>query len=448
MGVNKEVRQAGAKPVAFITHCPECGTLLLRAEGEANHYCPNEDHCPPQIAGKIEHFVSRRAMNIEGMGEETIDLLLGKGIIRDVADIYTLPDRRSELVGLEKIIYPESFEMTNIPLAKVIYGFEIGLKNISSRLAENIANRFGSLQAYAQAGREELGEVVADENSVNRILEYFRLPFNRVLERLSETGEGDSIPLDRVVYALGIPGIDWHKADLLAAHFDYIYELSVAGADEIAKVEGITAGEAEAVARFFRQNEKLVRKLNTLNVYRMLEKSVDNLVAGINRSKMAGLAAVLYALGIRYIGETAARNLAKNFRTIRQLSEATYEQLVEVEDIGEQMANSLLRWFEKVENLTIVQRLAAAGVEMELREQEGKSDRLQGQVFVITGTLSRPREYFKEMILNAGGKVSDSVSVKTSYLLAGENAGSKLKKAEKAGTTVITEDEFYNLLNQ
>ncbi len=446
VGVDKSKRREDALRVEFITHCPECGTELVRMEGEANHYCPNEDHCPPQIAGKIEHFVSRKAMNIEGMGEETIDLLLSKKIIGNVADIYGLPSKREELVGLEKIIYPESFEMTSIPLAKVIYAFEIGFKNISVRMAEALADRFGHLKAYVNASREELLAVVRDENIVNRIREYFRTPFNQFLEKLESAGEVENIPLDYVIFAFGIPGIDCHKADLLAARFDYIYELSVATPAEIAEVEGISPEEADGIARFFRHNEKLVRKLNTLNVYRLQEKSVDNLIAGIEKSKSAGFPALLNALGIRYIGETASRNLAKSFRNIRSLMDATYEQLKEVEDVGEQMAGSLLRWFGKEENRQIVKRLVAYGVQAEMEEKAGESDQFSGMTFVITGTLSRPREYFKELILNAGGKVSDSVSAKTTCLVAGENAGSKLKKAEKLGTRILSEEEFYDLL--
>ena len=446
VGVDRAKRREGAAAVEFITCCPECGTKLIRIEGEANHYCPNEDHCPPQIAGKIEHFVSRKAMNIEGMGEETIELLLGKRLIRDVADIYGLPAKREELIGLEKIVYPESFEMTSIPLAKVIYGFEIGIKNISSRNAETLAGHFGSLEAYAAASKQELSAVIGDETMVNRILDYFRTPFNQTVERLKEAGAVENIPLDYVVYALNIPGINWHKADLLAARFDYIYELSVASAAEIRAVEGIDADEADSIVRFFRSNEKLVRKLNTLSVYRMQEKSVDNLIAGIEKSKTAGFPALLNALGIRYIGETASRNLAKSFRELTRLMEADFEQLTEVEDIGEQMANSILRYFGKEENRQLVKRLIDYGVEAEIGETETGNDSLTGQTFVITGTLTRPREYFKELILNAGGKVSDSVSAKTAYLLAGENAGSKLKKAEKLGTRIISEEEFYELL--
>lgn len=180
----------------------------------------------------------------------------------------------------------------------------------------------------------------------------------------------------------------------------------------------------------------------------MQEKSVDNLIAGIEKSKAAGFPALVNALGIRYIGETASRNLAKSFRNMHTLMEATYEQLTEVEDIGGQMANSILRYFAKEENRQIVKRLLDYGVEAQIGEQQGGSEEFEGLTFVITGTLTRPREYFKELILDAGGKVSDAVSAKTTYLLAGENAGSKLKKAEKLGTKVISETEFYELLKK
>ncbi len=452
VGVDREKRLPGSLPVEFITHCPECGTPLIRLDGEANHYCPNEDSCPPQIAGKIEHFVSRKAMNIEGMGQETIDLLLTKRLIRNVADIYDLPARRQEMVGLEKIIYPESFEVTCIPLEKIIYGFEIGLKNISAKNAAMLASSFGSLKRLAEADREMLLALPWEKNEDKeklsaRLLDYFRLPFNDVLHRLQEAGEVTDIPLDYVIYALNIPGIDWHKADLLASRFDYIYELAVAAEAEIAAIEGITDEDAVALHRFFVRNEKMVRKLNTLNVYRLQEKSVDNLIAGIEKSKSVGFPAFLYGLGIRYIGETASRNLAKSFKNIHRLMEADYEQLTDVEDIGGQMANSILRYFDKEENRHLVERLLNYGVKGEVEETAGVSDVLDGISFVITGTLSRPREYFKELILNAGGKVSDSVSAKTAYLLAGENAGSKLKKAEKLGIKILSEEEFYELLN-
>ena len=431
VGVDVEKRVADAPVIEFITHCPECGTPLIRNEGGANHYCPNEDHCPPQIAGKLEHFVSRKAMDIEGMGGETIDLLLTKGFIRDVADIYTLPSRREELIGLEKILYPESYVMTSIPLGKVIYAFEIGMKNMSAKNADVLAEHFGSLTKLAGASKEELMAVgnlqfPGDrEKNINKMLEYFRMPFNE--------------PLD-------IPGIDFHKSELLSVKFDYVYRLYTATLDEIAETDEMSREDAERVYRFLQGKEKFIRKMNTLSVYRLQEKSVDNLIAGIEKSKQRNLPEFINALGIRYIGETASRNLARHFKDIRKLMDATFEQLTEVEDIGDQMAGSVIRYFERTENREMMERFLQYGISGTIQEEEGESDQLAGTTFVITGTLSLPREHFKAIILKAGGKVSDSVSNKTTYLLAGENAGSKLQKAQKLNVTILTEKEFNTLM--
>lgn len=452
VGIDVDKRVADAPVVEFITCCPECGTALIRHEGEANHYCPNEDHCPPQIAGKLEHFVSRKAMDIEGMGGETIDLLLTKGFIWDIADIYTLPSRREELIGLEKILYPESYVMTSIPLGKVIYAFEIGMKNISAKNADVLADHFGSLAKLAGASKEDLMAIGSlqfpgdREKSINKILEYFRMPFNEPLERLKQAGEVDMLPLDVVIYALDIPGIDFHKAELLSVKFDYIYRLYTATLEEIAETDEMSREDAERVYRFLQGKEKFIRKMNTLSVYRLQEKSVDNLIAGIEKSKQRNLPEFINALGIRYIGETASRNLARHFKDIRKLMDATFEQLTEVEDIGDQMAGSVLRYFERTENREMMERFLQYGISGTIQGEEGESDQLAGTTFVITGTLSLPREHFKAMILKAGGKVSDSVSNKTTYLLAGENAGSKLQKAQKLNVTILTEKEFNTLM--
>ena len=187
--------------------------------------------------------------------------------------------------------------------------------------------------------------------------------------------------------------------------------------------------------------------MNTLSVYRLQEKSVDNLIAGIEKSKQRNLPEFINALGIRYIGETASRNLARHFKDIRKLMEATFEQLTEVEDIGDQMAGSVIRYFERTENREMMERFLQYGISGTIQEEEGESDQLAGTTFVITGTLSLPREHFKAIILKAGGKVSDSVSNKTTYLLAGENAGSKMQKAQKLNVTILTEKEFNTLMS-
>ena len=446
--VDTSARLLVGEKVRFVRNCPECGTPLVRREGEANHYCPNEGGCPPQIAGKIEHFVSRKAMDIEGMGSETIDLLLAKGFIRDTADIYTLPSRRAELVGLEKVVYPESYVMTSVPLGRVIYAFEMGWRNMPARVADAVAERFGSLERYARATRAELLSVEGmEERNADRVLEYFRLPMNVPLEELLKAGETDMLPLDAVIRALEIPGVDDRGAELLSVKFDYIYSLYTASVEDIAGVEGFTRESAERVHDYLRGREKVVKRLNTLGVYRLQEKSVANLVAGIERSKERDLPEFINALGIRYIGETASRNLARHFKDARVLAEATMEQLMEVEDVGEQMAGSVVRFFEKAENRELLERFLQAGIHPELRETTGESDKLAGLTFVITGTLSLPREHFKSLILKAGGKVSDSVSSKTSYLLAGENAGSKLEKARKLNVPILGEGDLEKLIS-
>ncbi|MEI3420595.1 MAG: helix-hairpin-helix domain-containing protein [Butyricimonas faecihominis] len=161
---------------------------------------------------------------------------------------------------------------------------------------------------------------------------------------------------------MDIPGIDFHKAELLSVKFDYIYRLYTATLDEIAETDEMSREDAERVYRFLQGKEKFIRKMNTLSVYRLQEKSVDNLIAGIEKSKQRNLPEFINALGIRYIGETASRNLARHFKDIRKLMDATFEQLTEVEDIGDQMAGSVIRYFEKAENREMMERFLQYGI--------------------------------------------------------------------------------------
>ena len=267
----------------FPTTCPECGTPLVRVEGEAAWRCPNETGCPPQIKGKIEHFVSRKAMNIDGLGEETIDLLYRQGLLHDIADIYDLK-------------------------------------------AEDIA------------AQERLGE-----------------------------------------------------------------------------------------------------------------KSAQNMLAGIEASKQVPWARVLFALGIRMVGETTAKKIARRYTSIDSLQWATAEQLCAIEDVGPQIAENIVKYFEDIRNLEVLSRLREAGLQLEASGEEAEtavSDKLAGMSIVISGTFSRhSRDEYKEMIEANGGKNSGSVSKKTSFILAGENMGpEKRKKAESLGVRMITEDEFLAML--
>ena len=266
---------------SFPTTCPECGTPLVRVEGEAAWRCPNEAGCPPQIKGKMEHFVSRKAMNIDGLGEETIDLLYRQGLLHNIADIYDLK-------------------------------------------AEDIA------------AQERLGE-----------------------------------------------------------------------------------------------------------------KSAQNMIAGIEASKQVPWARVLFALGIRMVGETTAKKIAKKYNTIDTLMWATAEQLCAIEDVGPQIAENIVKYFEDIRNLEILDRLRKAGLQFEGEaEAEPTSDKLAGQTIVISGTFAHhSRDEYKAMIEAHGGKNSGSVSKKTSFILAGENMGpEKRKKAEDLGVKLMTEEEFLGLL--
>ena len=266
---------------SFPSCCPECGTPLIRVEGEAAWRCPNETGCPPQIKGKIEHFVSRKAMDIEGLGEETIDLLYQKGLLHNIADIYSL--RREDI-----------------------------------------------------AAQERLGD-----------------------------------------------------------------------------------------------------------------KSAQNILDGIEASKKVPWARVLFALGIRMVGETTAKKIARVYNTIDSLQWATAEQLCAIEDVGPQIAENIVKYFEDIRNLEILDRLRQAGLQMEGEAAaEPASDKLAGMSIVISGTFSlHSRDEYKAMIEAHGGKNVGSVSKKTSFILAGENMGpEKLKKAEALGIRLMSEEEFLEMI--
>lgn len=280
VGVNKGVRSESAKEIEFITCCPECGTELMRTEGEAQHYCPNDSGCPPQMKGRIEHFISRKAMNIDGLGAETVDLLFDKGIIRNIADLYEL-------------------------------------------------------------------------------------------------------------------------------HFDQIVDLE-----------------------------------------RMADKSANNLLQGILTSKNQPFERVLFGLGIRFVGETVAKKLAQAFKTMDALMNASYEELIAVDEIGEKIALSILSFFADATNRLIIERLQSYGLQFTVEEKEGASDRFTGMNFVVSGVFSAfSRDEIKEVIEMNGGKNVGSISSKTTYVVAGENMGpAKLKKASDLGIQILSEDEFIAML--
>lgn len=283
-GVDKDARALIGEKVNFIANCPECRTGLVRPEGEAAHYCPNENECPPQIKGKIEHFVSRKAMNIDGLGTETVNLLYKNNLLKNIADIYEL--QISDISGLE----------------------------------------------------------------------------------------------------------------------------------------------------------------------RLGKKSAQNIINGIEKSKQIPFERVVFALGIRYVGETVAKKLASHFKTIENLENATLEELTSVDEIGERIAESVVRYFADNQNKTLINRLKPHGLQLSVSEDmmQPKSNLLSGKTIVISGTFSRhSRDEYKKLIERHGGKNTSSISGKTSFILVGENMGpEKLKKAEKLGIKLMDEEEFLKIIDE
>lgn len=281
VGVDLDQRPIIAQPVRFITHCPECGTKLVRYEGEAAWYCPNDAGCPPQIKGRIEHFISRRAMNIDSIGPETVDDFYRQGLVHNVADLYTI-----------------------------------------------------------------------DVQQIN--------------------GDGSR------------------------------------------------------------------------------QKSAMKIISGIEESKNVPFERVVFALGIRFVGETSGKLLARHFKNIDALMNATLDELLEIDGIGEVMAKSIITYFHNEENMQIVERLRSYGLQMALsREQmENASDLLLGKSIVISGVFQHhSRDEYKMMIEQNGGKNVGSISGKTSFILAGDNMGpSKLQKAEKLGIRIVSENEFLEMI--
>ncbi len=298
VGVDEsQITPQRGEPITFITHCPECGTLLMRNDEEAATFCPN-DQCRPQILGRIEHFISRKAMNIDSLGPETVDKYFTDGLISNVADLYDLT--------LEKLCPP----------AVDLFGNPIFTTPSSKGKQEHLSQR--------------------------------------------------------------------------------------------------------------------------------------NVLAGIEKSKEVPFERVLFALGIRFVGEIAAKTLARNFKSIDALRQATLDDLLQVNTIGVVIAQSLIRWFQDEKNILLLERLRKAGLQMELSEQElsEHTDRLLEQSIVISGVFQHhSRDEYKALIEKHGGKNVGSISAKTSFVLAGANMGpAKLEKAAKLGVRILSEDEFLAMI--
>ncbi len=445
-GVSEESNKLN-RPVYFITNCPQCGTPLIKKEGEAAHYCPNEDGCPPQIQGKIEHFVSRKALDIEGIGEETIRLLYKKDLLGNVSDIYKIEENTSNIVGLETLNIPKDetseayIEALKIPLERVIYAFKGAPKLDHCKL---LANEFTPSE-ISDISIESISAKLKTNNATSRKIFNF-LQHSPLLKKfMTEQDENEKWTYPDVILRK-MAGINAEDARKIFSHYQFYYFIKKAGPKEIEEKGLINFMETSKLAVFFNNKEIDHDKLNHINKVSIQQKTFDNILSGIKKSKQVPFERVLFGLGIRYVGETVAKKLAKEFKSIDRLKEATTEEMIEVEDIGERIAESVKEYFQNEKHQHLIEQLKKAGLQFEIQEKESASEQLlSGLTFVVTGNFGSKviRENLKLKIEELGGKVASGISKNTDYLVAGEKAGpEKIKKAEALNVKVVSKEQF------
>lgn len=440
IGVDFSERPDGLPPHVYIDACPECGAGLVREEGEALHYCPNAVSCPPQVKGRLEHFVSRKAMNIEGVGPEWIDLLVERAGFQTGADFYRLPALLSDAGWREQTAIWKLPAKPEAPVdlqARLLYAagnwFYRTAKDerpaspshasLSKGMAE-LAVRHPGGEGCSWA--EAFYAAAQEQKSAARMRDFLRSkPGLRVAEGI---WMGDWREVLRVCLE-PFPGELWERAEGLEA--------------SDALLEGPDALRFEADgwgwnSKDWAHLEVLLDRLSPRRRLAFGEVQARNLVAAIAASKERPFSAALFALGIRHVGAEVSHWLAEAFGSMEALTAATREELLKIHGVGEEIADSLLEWAADPVHQSEWRALAEAGVAMQSSAQERspQGEALSGGTFVITGTHAISREAMGDLIRAQGGKVTGSVSKNTTALVAGEKAGSKLSKAEALGIPV------------
>lgn len=452
-GVDLTLRPQHAESLQFISHCPECGSSLVRTEGEAAHFCPNEDDCPPQIKGKLEHFISRRAMNIESLGEGKISVLYEKGLVKDVADLYDLPQKENLLIGLENII--EENDTGYIPFSRVIYAFKFGVNDITIKLSEEIAAYVESISNLYY--KLDNGLIAIFKNAKKKHQSFFNFvldDFQRddsLIKRLSKNELFGSVKLSSVIYALSIQGIDLEDAELISKKFTSIYRFSKIKEEDV--IDILEQNKVQSIVNFLRQKKNLerIKKLNDSRILSFGRLTVGNIITSIEKSKKQPFHKVLFALGIKGIGEVAAKTLAEHFDDIQALKTSTELELKSIFGIGEVNAKNIIEFFQNEKHIDIIIRLANHNLEFSINPEQriAESKMLTGLRILATGKLvNYSRDEIKDFIIAQGGNYSTSVSSNLDILIVGEKPGSdKIKKANELGIKMINENEFHELLN-
>ena len=422
IAVDLAARAAGSLPFDYASVCPECATTLERKQGEAKHYCPNVLGCPPQVRGRIEHFVSRKAMNIEGLGPEIIELLVSKGGVDTLADLYELKNKASDEWRNATVMYKETSEV----VPDRLHG-----QRMHALALWNYRNNHGK-------------RVAPDASPVSR----------SAVEEWIASPEGDPFGLE-IAPVLGAPWQDYLVAASIAFPMaEVIMNKAMLSdfSDDLLRGPESLSWESEGWGvdlADWEHFENLLHRLSSRTRQRLGEVEMKNLLNAIEESKNRPFHRVLYALGIRHVGSETANLLTDHFGSIEALQAATEEEVLSIHGVGAEIARSVQAYFQDPKSQAIIAKLSEHGVNLrnDAGAQMNSGRALAGKTFVITGTHPVAREDLAVIIREQGGKVSSSVSKKTHALVAGEKAGSKLNKAENLGVEIWGYDDLLNAVS-
>ena len=450
IGVALEARSAASRPLAYATECPECGTELVRKEGEAQHYCPNSAACPPQVKGRLEHFVGRKALNIEGLGPEWIDLLVDRAGFRTGADLFRLPELfarpgwRAEQAVWKLPIKPATEVEER---ARLLFA----ASNWFYRTSKGTRPASPTHSTVARGMAELAARQLPDEDARWSSVFFEAAQHAKSAEKMRDFLR--SRPGLRCIPA--IRAMDW-RALLFACTLDFPADLqgpaaAVEYSDELLEGSKALSFASDGwgwTAVDWSHFEVLLDRLSPRRRIAFGEVQATNLVQALEGARNRTYAQVLFALGIRHVGAEVSGWLADAFPTVEALQAADREALLTVHGIGEEIADSVRAWAEDLESREEVIRLKAAGLcfEADATELGSRGSALEGGTFVITGTHPEPREVLADRIRSQGGKVSGSISKNTTALVAGEKAGSKLAKAQALSVPVWSYEDLLHRL--
>ncbi|MDR1973793.1 MAG: NAD-dependent DNA ligase LigA [Bacteroidales bacterium] len=452
VGVNLEKRPLHTPPFRFIENCPECGTTLVKGDDEEIHFCPNSAKCPPQVKGLLSHFVSRKAMDIFSLGDERIDLLYRNAGVRNVADLYDLKFDDLFMLGSDSGLFSAPAEVVSADGAVADGAVSADGVFADGAVADGVMSAAdgavadGAVSAANGATADEVMSA-ADGAVADGVMSAANGMFadGAVVDGVTSAANG--------MFADGAVADDGMSANgavadgvMSAADGAVSAVTEMSAAPTPAKTSSAAAGLATTPVDLFSALSSPSSTVPEKKQSVLKEKSVENILEGINNSKKVPFERVLYAIGIRYVGEVTAKHLARHFSSMDNLQKATIEELIDVEEVGEIVAKSIFDFFASAENTTIIERLKSHGLQMETTAKI-IGGVLSGTTWVVSGVFTVSRDEIKSMIEQNGGKISSSISSKTNYLLAGENVGpEKKKKAEALEIKMVSEQEFREMI--